>query len=109
VSVEITAMVPMGVLADSFGDNFRTPDGENPGPMIPVNALWSIAKEIALLVTVVEDTGTTYPDLGMHFLWLSRRMEAAAQIGADQIHDLQGQIRRLESQLAAKNDSEAAE
>ena len=103
-----TIEVPINLIADVFGDDHHPGTGESKGPLIPINALTSIAQDIALLTTLVEDTSTTYADLGMHFLWLSRRMEAAAVIGHDEIRKLYDRVAELESQLAAK-ESEAAQ
>ena len=97
-----TIEVPISLLADVFGDDHHPGEGESRGPLIPVNALLSIAKEIALLTTLVEDHSTTYNDLGMHFLWLSRRMETAATIGYTELRGLYDRIAELEAQLAAK-------
>ena len=86
-------------LADAFGDNYgSTLDKAERGPWIPINALWSIAKEIGILATVVEEVDTV-DDWAMHLLWLGRRMETAAAIGAGEVGALQDRIKELEAKL----------
>ena len=92
-------------LADAFGDNYGPHEGAERGPFIPVNALWSTAKEIAILAMVTE-SDTPCLDMGMHLVWLSRRMETAAEIGASEIRALQARVHELEAQLGGNHEPE---
>ena len=88
---------------EAFGNNYAEHiDASERAAWIPVNALWSTAKELSVLVSEIE-SDTPHRDLGMHFIWLSKRLEVAAEIGAAEIRALQARVKELEAKLAATN------
>ena len=88
----------------AFGDNYaENLDMSERGAWIPVNALWSTAKELGLLVSEME-SGTPHRDLGMHIVRLGQRLEVAAEIGATEITALQARVKELEAKLEAELD-----